>query len=38
VAALVLEALPGILKTPDAPPSDTLILRDADGQVRPSFN
>jgi shikimate kinase len=38
VAALVLEALPSILKTPDAPPTDTLVLRDADGQVRPSFN
>ncbi|MBU6250259.1 MAG: shikimate kinase [Cyanobacteria bacterium REEB417] len=38
VAALVLEALPGILKSRGAPPEGGVVLQDSDGQLLQSFN
>jgi len=38
VAALVLEALPSILKTPDPSPPQPVILQNAEGQTLSSLN
>jgi shikimate kinase len=38
VAALVLQALPGILKSHEAPPEGGVVLQDSDGQLLQSFN
>jgi shikimate kinase len=38
VAALVLQALPGILKSREAPPEGGVVLQDSDGQQLQSFN
>jgi shikimate kinase len=38
VAELVLQALPGILKSRDAPPEGGVVLHDSDGQALQSFN
>jgi len=38
VAALVLQALPGILRSREAPPEGGVVLRDSDGHLLQSFN